>query len=150
MATGYTTSVTNSLKRITPLHSLHQKSRSYSTVPSIQANHQIFSTGAKHLKCSDRPRSPLDERLTSAAVRFTSFPGLLRSRFLVYHACLVLDKCPCFTLAQSFRGYREKRWTDTRTHPVPTYRQTTVTLAAHARRRGLITTAATAESGHLL
>ena len=101
--------------------SLHRISRSYSTVPSIQANQQIFSTGAKHLKYSDRP---LDERLTSAAVRFTSFPGLLRSRFLVYHACLVLDKCPCFTLAQSFRGYREKRWTDTRTHPVYTHIQT--------------------------
>ena len=43
--------------------------------------------------------------------------------------------------AQSCHGYREKRWTDgrkdTRTH-THTDRPTAITLAAHARRRGLI------------
>ena len=49
--------------------------------------------------------------------------------------------------AQSCRGYREKRWTDgrrkdTRTHThthTHTDRPTAITLAAHARRRGLMT-----------
>ena len=107
---------TDSLGRV--LLSLHRQSRSYSTVPSIQADHQIFSRRAKHHLQRSSGIS-IWRTLTSAAVRFTSFPGLFRSRILFYHACLLLDNMSTFH-ARSCRGYREKRRTDrrkdTRTH----------------------------------
>ena len=52
---------------------------------------------------------------TSYLSGFTSFPGLFRSRILFYHACLLVDNMSTFH-AQSCRGYREKQWTDGRTH----------------------------------
>ena len=101
---------TDSLGRVGHvLLSLHRQSQSYSTVPSDQ---QIFFTFAKHLAVYTA--ISIWRTLTSAG-HFTSFPGLLCSRILVYHACLLLDNMSTFH-AQSCRGYWEKRWTDRRTH----------------------------------
>ena len=78
-------------------------------------------------------------RTLSAAVRFASFSGLLCSRILVYHACLLLDNMSTFQV-QSCRGYIPRKTVDGHTH-TPTYvrtdRPTAITLAAHARRWGL-------------
>ena len=59
-----------------------------------------------------------------SCIKVGSFPGLLRSRILFYHACLLLDNMSTFH-TQSCRVYREKRWTDARTdaHP-PTHTHT--------------------------
>ena len=81
---------------------------------------QTHSQGYLHLSTA----IVRDRTHTSAAVRFTSFPGL------VYDACLLLDMSTF--PAQSCRGYREKRWTDGRTDG---HTHTRAHTHAHTRTR---------------
>ena len=126
------------------LLSLHRPSRSYSTVPSIQTDQQIFSTRAKHLasKYSDRLRSLFDAHSPRQPSVSPASPGLLRSRILFYHACLLLHNNYVHVSHSELPRLPRKtvdRRTEGHTHAhTHTHRQTAITLAAHARRRGLI------------
>ena len=132
--------MTPSLNGFAPWLSLHQQSRSYSTIPSILADQQIFSTRAKHLasKYSNRPRSlfdahsPQQPSVSPASLAFSA----PESYFTMHASYLII--CPRFTLrvaavtekngGQTDAG-RTHAHTHTHTH---TDRPTAITLAAHA------------------
>ena len=116
MATSYTTSVTPSLNRFAPWLSLHRQSRSYSTVPSILADQQIFSTRAKHLasKYSDRPRSlfdahsPRQPSVSPASLAFSA-----QESFTMHVSYLII--CPRLTLRVAVVNRRTDGHADTQT-----------------------------------
>ena len=136
--------MTPSLNGFAPWLSLHQQSRSYSTIPSILADQQIFSTRAKHLasKYSNRPRSlfdahsPQQPSVSPASLAFSA----PESYFTMHASYLII--CPRFTLRVAAVTEKNGGQTDAgRTHAhthTHTDRPTAITLAAHARRRGLM------------
>ena len=99
MVTGYTTSVTNSF---TPLHSLHRKSRSYSTVYTINTSKpanllhrrkasKVYTAIVRdlHLTHTHLGSRPFHQLPRPSPLQNLSLPCMPRTY-----------KCPCFTLSQ--------------------------------------------------
>ena len=99
MATGYTTSVTNSF---TPLHSLHRKSRSYSTVYTINTSKpanllhrrkasKVYTAIVRdlHLTHTHLGSRPFHQLPRPSPLQNLSLPCMPRTY-----------KCPCFTLSR--------------------------------------------------
>ena len=88
---------------------------------------RVWRSAYKYIH-SDRPRSLFDAH-SPRAVRFTSFPGLLHSRILLYHACLLLDICPrTLRVAAVTTETAADRRTDRQTRA-----HTVTQVSAHAR-----------------